>query len=184
MHSGTVIHDAGLQPAAFRTVMTHHAASVAILTVADGPSVRGVTLSSLISLSLDPPLVLFALHRGSSMLPLLDRGPFGLTVLSDSQRHIAEALARPDRPAVPTCWLECPKRGSEAATIAAGAVQLTAALLGRWNAGDHVCISARVLSGTSNERSPLLHFRRNFAALQHLRDCVDKTPTTLASLSE
>lgn len=180
MHNGTVMHDAGLEPAAFRAVMSNHAASVAILTVADGPSIRGVTLSSLISLSLEPPLVLFALHRGSSMLPLLDRGPFGLTVLSDSQRHIAQALARPDRPAVPACWLDRPKRGSGAATIAAGVVQLTAALLGRWNAGDHVCISARVLGGTSNERSPLLHFRRDYAALQPMRDCVDKTPTTHA----
>jgi flavin reductase (DIM6/NTAB) family NADH-FMN oxidoreductase RutF len=184
MHRGTVIHHAGLDPAAFRTVMTNHAASVAILTVADGPSIRGVTLSSLISLSLDPPSVLFALHRRSSMLPLLDRGPFGLTVLSDSQRHIAEALARPDRSVVPTCWLDRPKRGSEAATIAAGAVQLTAALLGRWSEGDHVCISARVLSGTSNERSPLLHFRRDFAALKHMRERVDKTPSTHASLSK
>jgi flavin reductase (DIM6/NTAB) family NADH-FMN oxidoreductase RutF len=184
MHSGTVIHDAGQEPAAFRTVMTNHAASVSILTVADGPSVRGVTLSSLISLSLDPPLVLFALHRGSSMLPLLDRGPFGLTVLSDLQRHIAEALARPDRPAVPTCWLDRPKPGIDAATIAGGAVQLTAALVGHWNAGDHVCISARVLSGASNERSPLLHFRRDFAALRHMRDCADMTPTSLAGLSE
>jgi len=184
MHSGTVIHDAGLAPATFRTVMANHAASVAVLTVADGPLVRGVTLSSLVSLSLEPPLVLFALHRGSSMLPLVDRGPFGLTVLSDSQRHIAEVLARPDRPAVPTCWLDRPKRDTDAATIAAGAVQLTAALLGRWNAGDHVCISARALSGTSNERSPLLHFRRDFAVLQPMRKCADMTPASLASLCE
>jgi hypothetical protein len=76
------------------------------------------------------------------------------------------------------------KPGIDAATIAGGAVQLTAVLLRRWNAGDHVCIAARVLCGTSNEKSPLLHFRRDFAALQHMRDCTDMTPTSLSALSE
>jgi flavin reductase (DIM6/NTAB) family NADH-FMN oxidoreductase RutF len=166
MDCDTVIHHADLDPAAFRAVMTNHAASVAVLTVADGQSVRGVTLSSLISLSLDPPLVLFALHRGSSMLTLLDRGPFGLTILSESQRHVAEALARPNRPAVPPCWLDRAADRRHPATIAAGAVRLTAALFGRWDAGDHLCIAARVLSAESSERSPLLHFRRDYAALQ------------------
>lgn len=165
MDGDTVIHPADLEPAVFRAVMANHAASVAVLTAADGLSIRGVTLSSLISLSLDPPLVLFALRRGSSMLSLLDRDPFGLTILGDSQRHIAEALARPDRPAVPARWLDCSQGRRDAATIAAGAVQLTAVPFGRWDAGDHVCIAARVLSAESSGRSPLLHFRRDYAAL-------------------
>jgi flavin reductase (DIM6/NTAB) family NADH-FMN oxidoreductase RutF len=165
MDGVTVEPDAVLAPAALRTVMANHAASVAVLTVADGASIRGVTLSSLISLSLDPPLVLFALRQGSSMLQPLERGPFGLTILNESQRHIAEAMARPQRPAVPSQWLHRPEGRHEAATISAGAVQLTAALFQRWDVGDHVCVVARVLTGTSGEGRPLLHFRRQFAAL-------------------
>ncbi len=181
MDGDTVIDHADLNPAAFRTAMANHAASVAVLTVADGQSVRGVTLSSLISLSLDPPLVLFALQRGSSMLPSLDRGRFGLTVLGHSQRHIAEALARPNRPAVPASWLHRPKGRDDTATIAAGAVRLTAVRFGRWDAGDHVCIAAMVLSAECNERTPLLHFRRAYAALQCAREGADEIPASIAT---
>lgn len=156
---------ADMDPARFRELMSQHAASVAALTVADGEHVRGVTISSLIGLSLDPPLVLFALRRDSTVLPLLDGRRFGLTLLSNSQQHVAEMLARPGRPPVAAEWLEDRVNDCGAPTLAGGAARLTASLFGRWAAGDHVCIAARVLSGTRFERLPLLHFRRHFATL-------------------
>jgi len=154
----------------FRAAMANHAASVAVLTVNDGESVRGVTLSSLISLSLDPALVLFALRRGSSMLPSLHRGLFGLTVLGDSQHAIAQALARKDRPGVAR-GVAPGRRCRRVATIAEGAVQMTASVFQRWDVGDHVCIAARVVAASRTDRNPLLHHRGAFAGVRQAR-CV------------
>ncbi|WP_284615083.1 flavin reductase family protein [Aquabacterium humicola] len=145
-------------PQALRAAMARHAASVAVLTVHAGDRVLGVTISSLISLSLHPPLVLFALHRHSSMLDRLENQPFGLTVLNDGQHDIATRLAHPHRPPVPTAWLQPPLATGEVATIAGGAVAITAELDSRCDAGDHVCVIARVISARSASRRPLLHF--------------------------
>ncbi|HSB99880.1 MAG TPA: flavin reductase family protein [Burkholderiaceae bacterium] len=160
-----VERQAAVDPRAFREAMANHAASVAVLTVSAGEQTLGVTISSLISLSLDPPLVLFALHRHSSMLARIERGRFGITVLGESQSRIAQRLASRDRPAVPREWLHPAEAAEGAATIAGGAVRLTATLFQRWDAGDHVCIAAQVLRAQGCNRWPLMHIRSGFAAL-------------------
>lgn len=158
---------ADVRPAhALRAAMARHAASVAVLTIGTRDGVRGVTISSLISLSLHPPLVLFALHRDSSMLERLDGGPFGLTVLHEGQRDIASSLARRDRPPVPAAWLQQqPTIAGDVPTIADGAVAIAAALHARCEAGDHVCIVARVISARSASRRPLLHFGGGYTGI-------------------
>ena len=156
---------AALGRQAFREAMANHAASVAVLTVAAGARTLGVTISSLVSLSLDPPLVLFALHRDSSMLAHIEGSCFGITVLAQSQGRIAHLLASRGRPAVPREWLDLPAEPGQAATIAGGAVRLTVAWSRRWDAGDHVCIVAQVLRAERCDRWPLIHVRGRFAAL-------------------
>lgn len=67
---------------------------------AEGPSGEdiGMTATAFLSVSLDPPLVLVSLRTGSRMDDLLDEQPhWAVSVLSESQRHIAYRFAMKNR---------------------------------------------------------------------------------------
>lgn len=80
---------------AFREVMAGVATPVSVVTsVADGLP-HGTTVSAFASLSMDPPMVLVALDRGSDLLALVRlAGRFGVNVLGSTQSALALAFAR------------------------------------------------------------------------------------------
>jgi flavin reductase (DIM6/NTAB) family NADH-FMN oxidoreductase RutF len=70
-------------------------AGVSVITVdLEGERV-GLTLGTLVSLSLDPPLVGFAIKREAALHELLRRaGRFGISVLAAGQEAVAQHFAR------------------------------------------------------------------------------------------
>jgi flavin reductase (DIM6/NTAB) family NADH-FMN oxidoreductase RutF len=78
----------------FRQLMAGVCAPVAVVTtVVDGVP-YGSTVSSLASLSLDPPLVTVAFDRTSTLLPRIQQaGQFGVNILSQSQDDLAGNFA-------------------------------------------------------------------------------------------
>jgi flavin reductase (DIM6/NTAB) family NADH-FMN oxidoreductase RutF len=78
-----------------REVMRLIPAPVAVVTVdLEGERV-GLTVASLISLSLEPPLVGVAIRRDAALHELLRRaGEFGVSVLAEGQEHLAQHFAR------------------------------------------------------------------------------------------
>ena len=66
-----------------------------IADAGEGP--RGVTVSSFVSISLTPPLVLIAISRASQSHVLIDSASFfTLNVLSDGQGALSEHFAHPE----------------------------------------------------------------------------------------
>jgi flavin reductase/cob(II)yrinic acid a,c-diamide reductase len=78
----------------FRDAMRMTASGVAVVTT-DGEAGRaGVTVSSLCSLSMEPPSVVFSIHRDSRHLEkLLANGVFVANILSDTQERVANSFA-------------------------------------------------------------------------------------------
>lgn len=78
-----------------RGVMRRFPAGVSVVTVdVDGQRV-GLTVGTLVSLSLDPPLVGFAIKREAALHELLRRaGAFGVTLLAAGQEGLAQHFAR------------------------------------------------------------------------------------------
>ncbi|MEN3379720.1 MAG: hypothetical protein V7604_5075 [Hyphomicrobiales bacterium] len=78
----------------FREAMRRTASGVAILTT-DGPAGRaGVTISTLCSLSMEPPSVIACVHQDASALEaLFANGVFAANALSDGQTQVARAFA-------------------------------------------------------------------------------------------
>ena len=69
---------------------------VTILTFEDGATVRGATISSVTSLSLDPPSLVLCVNRSSRTHQAVRVGQrFGLSLLGFGQRKIAERLSEP-----------------------------------------------------------------------------------------
>ena len=83
-----------IDEAEFRTVLSHFATGVVVVTgsTAEGPA--GLTCQSFISLSLEPPLVLLSIARAStSWRRIRDTGRFAVNVLSSAQADLSAAFA-------------------------------------------------------------------------------------------
>jgi flavin reductase (DIM6/NTAB) family NADH-FMN oxidoreductase RutF len=78
-----------------RNVMRLIPAPVAVVTVDLEGERLGLTVASLVSLSLEPPLVGVAIRRTAALHELLRRaGEFGVNVLAEGQEHLAQHFAR------------------------------------------------------------------------------------------
>ncbi len=83
-----------VSPADFRGAMRHLAGGVAVITVGHGQDVTGMTITSVSSLSVDPPSLIVSVNRESSSWPLLKRhGFFGVNFLGADQLDIAERFS-------------------------------------------------------------------------------------------
>ena len=80
---------------ALLAVLRRHPSGVAVVTVeANGQSV-GLTVATLTSLSLEPPLVGLAIAREAALHELLrEAGAFAVSLLAADQDHLAEHFAR------------------------------------------------------------------------------------------
>ncbi|MQQ99599.1 flavin reductase family protein [Glaciimonas soli] len=78
----------------FRSAMRHMAGAVCVVTVGKGEDRSGLTATSVVSLSVDPPSLMVCVNRDSSSWPLLSRYPhFGVSVLAPNQRYLADQFA-------------------------------------------------------------------------------------------
>ena len=75
----------------FRSAMRHLAGGVSVITVGRGKDITGMTVTSVSSLSMDPPSLVVSINRASSSWPLLKRhGFFGVNILTADQLDVAE----------------------------------------------------------------------------------------------
>ena len=66
--------DHAVAEADFRGAMRHLVGGVSVVTVGRGEDISGMTVSSVASLSVDPPSLIVSISRTSSSWPLLLRG--------------------------------------------------------------------------------------------------------------
>jgi flavin reductase (DIM6/NTAB) family NADH-FMN oxidoreductase RutF len=75
----------------FRSAMRHLAGGVSVITVGRGKDITGMTVTSVTSLSVDPPTLIVSINRESSSWPLLKRhGFFGVSILTADRMDVAE----------------------------------------------------------------------------------------------
>jgi len=152
----------------FREAMRRTASGVAILTT-DGPAGRaGVTISTLCSLSMEPPSVIACVHQGNRALEtVLANGVFAANALSDGQTQVARAFAgqiaelREDRFGAGT-WR----------ALATGAPVLDGALASfdcriaeAFSFGTHRILVGEVVEVVERAGGPLVFSDRNFRRL-------------------
>ena len=75
----------------FRGAMRQLTGGVSVITAGRGRDISGMTVTSVSSLSVDPPSLIVSLNRESSSWPLVKRyGFFGVNILTSDQIDIAE----------------------------------------------------------------------------------------------
>jgi flavin reductase ActVB len=151
---------------AFRDVMSCLAMPVTVVSTVDAAGGwHGATLGSVASLSLDPPLVMFALGRGTTVhRPVCDSGRFCISILNAGQRATAEWFAGDPagRFAADIVFLDgVPAVGAAVGWLLCDRSDLV-------EAGDHTIVIGRVeqaLPGPHRPAGPLLYHGRRYHRL-------------------
>ena len=106
---------------------------------------HGLTVSSLVSLSLEPPLVGISLSQQASLHELLrDAGTWAASMLSGDQEHLAQHFARSVPPIA--LWDGIELRGDDPRLLAGAAGWLTARTVDELRTGDHTFFVGEVES--------------------------------------
>ena len=78
----------------FRGAMRHLTGGVSVITAGRGKDITGMTVTSVTSLSVEPPTLLVSINRDASSFPLIKRhGAFGVSILNADQLDVAERFA-------------------------------------------------------------------------------------------
>lgn len=82
----------------FRTVCGEFATGVTVITSGAAPAFHGMTANAFSSLSLDPPLILVCVDKGTHMLQVLQETPtFTVNFLAADQQPLSNYFAKSDR---------------------------------------------------------------------------------------
>ncbi|WP_020573939.1 flavin reductase family protein [Actinopolymorpha alba] len=151
----------------FRSAFRRHAAGVVVITADAGNGPAGFTATSLASVSLDPPLLAFALSTTASSWPVVAAADtVVVNFLSVDQHPIARRFATSgiDRFAAPLRWS---RLQSGEPVLDEVPCHLVAAIEHRQPTGDHALVVARVVKVTLHrDYPPLAYHSGSYAGIQ------------------
>jgi flavin reductase (DIM6/NTAB) family NADH-FMN oxidoreductase RutF len=150
-----------------RGVMRGYPHGVSVLTVDRDGERMGVTIGSLVSLSLEPPLVGVSIGKEASSYELLRRsGRFAVSLLAEDQEALAQHFARGVPPIAH--WSGIAVRDGELGPpLLEGAVGwLECRVWAEYDAGDHTVFVGEVLRAERDEsKRPLVYIESSYRAL-------------------
>ena len=138
---------------------------VAVVTVDVAGQAAGLTVDSLVPLSLEPPLVGFAVRRHAALHELVrDAGAFAVSILASGQEQLAQHFARGVPPI--GLWIGIETTiGELGAPLIEGALGwVECRLASEVDAGDHTLFVGSVESARRGPgREALVHLRREYS---------------------
>jgi flavin reductase (DIM6/NTAB) family NADH-FMN oxidoreductase RutF len=154
-----------VSPEEFRTALGAYATGVTVVTAIgpNGPS--GATANAVTSLSLDPPMMLACLDRGSRTLnSVRAQGRFGVNALAAGQEELARRFA--GKGAETEKWESVEWAESDELPRLQGVLMWVACELHEEiDGGDHLILTGNVLAAESREGHPLLFHRGDYRDL-------------------
>lgn len=150
-----------MDPERYKAVLARVPTAVTVVTVGDGANRHGATVGTFASLSLDPPLVMFAMKRDSRLVSRLEVGSaFGVNVLAANQAEVARDFASPQVDRFGRIrWCE----EHELPRVDDAVAWITAAVRERVPLGDHLLIVGTVGHLEAGDAAPLVYLDRAFA---------------------
>ncbi|HKC19278.1 MAG TPA: flavin reductase family protein [Candidatus Dormibacteraeota bacterium] len=151
----------------FVDVMARVPAGVVLVSTRDGDDFKGITASSLVSISLAPPMVLVGLDKNSATrVAILETRVFNVSVLSRPQEFVADRFAG-RAPSVDPKWKTLPHRlgGNGIPLLEGAAAWLECRLSATYPAGDHEIFVGEVEAADLGTGDPLVLWDRQFWTL-------------------
>jgi flavin reductase (DIM6/NTAB) family NADH-FMN oxidoreductase RutF len=149
-----------------RELMRRCPAGVAVVTVEVEGQRLGLTVASLVSLSLEPPLVGVAIRRDAALHELLrEAGAFAVSLLAEGQENLAQHFARGVPPIA--LWERIQLRETDGPPQLDGAVGwLRCRTTEAHPTGDHTLFVGEVESAEPGRTSrPLVYHGQSYVAL-------------------
>jgi 3-hydroxy-9,10-secoandrosta-1,3,5(10)-triene-9,17-dione monooxygenase reductase component len=145
-----------------RELMRRFPAPVAVVTTTVEDERYGLTVASLVSLSLEPPLVGISIGReSSSHEPIRRAGRFAVSLLSGEQDSVAQHFARSGIPPV-ALWAGVDVQDGEFGPRVEGALAwLHCRTWAEYDAGDHTIFVGEVLDGELGRAGSGLVYRHS-----------------------
>jgi flavin reductase len=143
-----------------REVMRRFPAPVAVVTTALGDERFGLTVGSLVSLSLQPPLVGISIGKeSSSHEPIRRAGGWAASLLSGAQANIAQHFARSGIPPVALWHGMDVRQGSRGPLVDEALAWLECRTTSEHEAGDHTIFVGEVESAEARATGSGLVYR-------------------------
>lgn len=150
----------------FRHAVSQYATGVVIVAGVENGSLVGFAAQSFVSLSLDPPLVLFCPQKTSTSWPRIRaRSNYGISILSAEHKAISEEFAVIG--AVPdVTWI--PSENSGVPILEEGIAFLDCSLNAEYSAGDHTIVVSAVNNVLVRrpKDSPLIYLRGEYGKFE------------------
>ena len=153
-----------VSPDAVRGVLRRHPSGVAVVTVEANGQQIGLTVATLTSLSLEPPLIGVGVARQAALHELLrEAGSFAVSLLGAEQEPLAEHFAR-GVPPIGMWQGVATREGELGAPLLEGSLGwLECRLVDELAAGTHTLFVGEVVAATEGEDgAPLLRLAGTF----------------------
>ena len=158
-----------LDATVYRQVIGHFMSGVVVVTASHEGRNRGMTVSAIASLSLDPPMLITCLNAASRTQEVVRRaGAFAVNVLAEDQGDIAESFARPgpdpfDRVPFTPGLTGAPVLSDVLAVFECRVAEVV-------EGGSHRVFLADVLNARARDGSPLAYYRGRFGRVEMAQD--------------
>lgn len=148
----------------FKQVMRRFAASVNVITSADGAIKNGMTATAVCSVTADPPSALIVVNKSNRSHPIIHMTrSFAVNVLSSSQRHVATNFAS----RLPDPFAQVPyTTGKTGCPLITGAeAHIECVVMEQVDVGTHTIFIGRIISTEAANGEPLLYHEGQYRGL-------------------
>jgi len=152
---------------AFRRCLSQFGTGVTVITAQTGDDRAGVTVNSFSSLSLDPPLILWAINRESKSRPVFEAAThFAVNVLASDQIEVSRCFATPAEDKFARVEWAPGEWGTPVLSNVLATLECESEA--RHEGGDHILMVGRVKRFSRFEKDPLLFVQGRYGvAVDH-----------------
>lgn len=158
-------------PDALKTAMRHFPSGVAVMTSGSGERTEAMTANAIISVSLEPPLMLASVHKDARInTRIKEEKLFAISILAEDQEGHSRLFSSPERSsglaAIHSLGHE---RGEEKPPLAEGAIAaIECELTATYPGGDHELFLGRVTAVHLGDtrKNPLIYHEGEYPLLK------------------
>ena len=148
-----------------RQIMGRFATGVTVVTTRYGEQISGMTANAVMSLSLDPPLLVVSVDCQSNMHGHLTQGQcYAINVLKHDQEELSRRFAKPGPKDFSDLKLTVAETGAPIFVDALAYVDCRVVEVAR--AGDHDMFIGEPLAGETLDGEPLIFYSGQYAQLE------------------
>jgi flavin reductase len=148
----------------FKLVMRRFAASVNVITSADGARKNGMTATAVCSVSSDPPSALIIVNKSNRSHPIIDgTKAFAVNVLSSNQRQIASHFASKVQDPFAEIHYSIGKTGCPIIVGADAHIECT--VIEQMDVGTHTIFVGKIVAAGAASGEPLLYHEGRYVGI-------------------